>query len=222
LLALSQAAAETHVLTSVVRSDARSGRLVRSLMVASRPVPEQVIAPRVIGATLPRNPRTEPVNLNEAVERVAAETQLSAWLIHSVIQVESNYNPLAVSPKGALGLMQLVPSTARRFGVSNVFNPVENLQGGARYLRYLLELFHNNYPLALAAYNAGEGAVARYGGVPPYAETQSYIFRVQKRLEAGKKADDAQKAKVGPAEEPAYKPIHRVIGQDGKEYFMSR
>src|SRR6266852_4513315 len=95
-----------------------------------------------------------------AVARIAAQNQLSPLLIHSVIAVESNYNPYAISTKGAQGLMQLIPATARRFGVSNVFNPVENIQGGARYLRYLLDLYANNYPLALAAYNAGEGAVA--------------------------------------------------------------
>jgi len=86
--------------------------------------------------------------------------------------VESNYNPYAVSPKGALGIMQLIPATARRFGVLDVFDPVDNIEGGARYLKYLLELFNGDYPLALAAYNAGENAVTRYGAVPPYPETR--------------------------------------------------
>ena len=78
--------------------------------------------------------------------------------------MESNYNPHAISSKGALGLMQLIPETARRFGVGDVFNPVENIQGGAKYLRYLLDLYNGNYGLALAAYNAGEGAVRSIAG----------------------------------------------------------
>ena len=114
------------------------------------------------------------------VERIAAEQSVPPELLHSVIQVESNYNPGAVSPKGAQGLMQLMPETARRFGVPNSFDPVENIQGGAKYLKYLLELYKGDYPSALAAYNAGEKAVAKYGGIPPYAETQNYVAQVQR------------------------------------------
>ena len=126
--------------------------------------------------------------------RIAAEHSLSPQLIHSVIKVESNYNPHAISNKGALGLMQLIPATARRFGVTDVFNPVQNIQGGAKYLRYLLDLYHNNFPLALAAYNAGEAAVARYGGVPPFAETRNYLILVGRRLAEAKKAEAANAA----------------------------
>jgi len=177
-------------ITSVVRADSRSGRLVRATIVGSHTVSPRVIAPVVVEPYVPEDPQPSgkafsgPVrNIDDAVDRIAAQHQLPAQLIHSVIKVESNYNPNAVSSAGALGLMQLIPSTARRFGVGNVFNPVENIQGGARYLRYLLDLYKGNYPLALAAYNAGEGAVARYGGVPPYRETQNYLVSVRKRLE---------------------------------------
>jgi soluble lytic murein transglycosylase-like protein len=79
-------------------------------------------------------------------------------------------------------MMQLIPETARRFGVKNVFNPVENIQGGAKYLRYLLDLFEGSYPLALAAYNAGEGAVTKFGGIPPFKETQNYVTRILRIL----------------------------------------
>src|SRR5262249_8310476 len=122
--------------TSVVRPDNRSGKLVRSMVLTSRPVAEKrvdpaVIQPRVVTGAFPSAPeaRPLPVGIPEAVERIAAENSLPAELIHSVIRVESNYDPYAVSNKGALGIMQLIPETARRFGVKSVFNPVENIQG---------------------------------------------------------------------------------------------
>ena len=151
-------------LTSVVRADRRTGKLVRVIQAAGR-----AQSPSALFST--------------TVERIAAEQAVPAELIHSVIKAESDYNPFAVSPKGALGMMQLVPETARRFGVSNTFDAVENIQGGARYLKYLLEVYKGNYPLVLAAYNAGEGAVARHGGVPPYPETRNYVKGVGKNLE---------------------------------------
>src|SRR5581483_12304992 len=97
--------------------------------------------------------------------------------VDSVVQVESNYNPFAVSNKGALGLMQLMPATARRFGVENPFDPRQNIQGGVRYLKFLQDTFRDDR-LAIAAYNAGEKAVTKYKGVPPYPETVSYVAKV--------------------------------------------
>lgn len=100
-------------------------------------------------------------------------------LLHAVITAESAYNPNAVSHAGAAGLMQLMPGTASRFGVNNRMDPQQNVNGGARYLRKLLGMFDNNLPLAIAAYNAGEGAVMKHGNqVPPYRETQGYVRRV--------------------------------------------
>ncbi|BAP55574.1 murein transglycosylase [Thioploca ingrica] len=113
------------------------------------------------------------------VAEAASYTQLEPALLHAVIQTESAYNPQAVSPKGAVGLMQLMPATAKRFGVSDRTDATSNIYGGARYLRYLLGLFNNNLNLALAGYNAGENAVIRYGNqIPPYQETKSYVRRV--------------------------------------------
>jgi len=110
---------------------------------------------------------------------VAREHGLDAALLHAVITVESGYNARALSPKGAAGLMQLMPDTAERYAVRNVWDPRENLRGGARYLRDLIALFGSDLPLALAAYNAGEGAVQQAGNkMPPYAETRSYVPRV--------------------------------------------
>lgn len=115
----------------------------------------------------------------EAIVRDAAERhQVDVALVKAVIRAESDFVPDAVSPKGALGLMQLMPSTARRHGVIRVFDPRENVDGGVRHLRYLLDRFSGNLRLALAAYNAGEAAVERHGGIPPYPETWEYVARV--------------------------------------------
>lgn len=113
------------------------------------------------------------------IERAARAAGVDASLLHAVIRAESAYNPRAVSPKGAAGLMQLMPATARRYGVADRFDPDQNVLGGALYLRDLLARFDGQLELALAAYNAGEGAVQKYGGrIPPYAETQRYVPQV--------------------------------------------
>jgi soluble lytic murein transglycosylase-like protein len=106
-------------------------------------------------------------------------TKLEPALIHAVISAESGYNPLARSRKGAAGLMQLMPDTAKRYGVKNRLDPAQNIHGGARYLRDLVRLFNNDVQLAVAAYNAGENAVVRHGNrIPPYSETMTYVPRV--------------------------------------------
>jgi soluble lytic murein transglycosylase-like protein len=115
----------------------------------------------------------------EAISQVAREQGIEPALLHAVITVESGYNPRARSRKGARGLMQLIPATAKRFGVADVWNPLENIRGGARYLRELMGLFNDDMQLAVAAYNAGEGAVMRSGNaIPPYPETRRYVPRV--------------------------------------------
>jgi soluble lytic murein transglycosylase-like protein len=105
----------------------------------------------------------------------ARENSLDPKLVKSVVLIESAFNPAAVSRKGARGLMQLMPETAVRYGVRDILDPTENLAGGARHLAYLLALYGGDLPRALAAYNAGEAAVARYGGVPPFDETRVYV-----------------------------------------------
>jgi soluble lytic murein transglycosylase-like protein len=116
------------------------------------------------------------------IEAAAIETNVDAALIRAVISVESGYNPMARSPKGAMGLMQLMPDTARKYGVTNLRDPAQNIQGGARYLHALMEMFGNDLKLVLAAYNAGEEAVMKYGRrVPPFAETAAYVPKVLSR-----------------------------------------
>jgi len=112
------------------------------------------------------------------VNRAATDYQVDQALVRAMIHAESAFNPQAVSAKGAQGLMQLMPATAQRFGVNNVFDPGENITGGVRYMSELLKTFKSDLRLALAAYNAGENAVLRYGGIPPYPETRNYVSKV--------------------------------------------
>jgi len=136
------------------------------------------------------------------VEKSARAHNVDPLLVQSVIQVESNYNHYAVSPKGAEGLMQLMPGTARMLGVTNAFDPAENIEAGVKYLRYLQSVYRDDR-LALAAYNAGPKAVDRYKGAPPYAETQDYVNQVGRRYQTAKQMEaariEAEKAAAQPA-----------------------
>ena len=128
--------------------------------------------------------------LSPLIKRAASESRLRPALIHAVVRAESAYRHDAVSSKGAVGLMQLMPATAERYGVKNRTDPAQNLRGGSEYLRDLLQMFDNDLQLALAAYNAGENAVIRYGNrIPPYAETQGYVRKVIRFYNAMKSAD---------------------------------
>lgn len=120
----------------------------------------------------------KPSSYDAVIRNTAHEVSLDPMLIKSVMHAESAFNPNAVSRKGASGLMQLMPDTARRYGVSSIFDPEQNILGGARYLSYLLERFDGDLELTLAGYNAGEKAVDETGGVPPYAETRHYVKKV--------------------------------------------
>jgi soluble lytic murein transglycosylase-like protein len=122
--------------------------------------------------------------ISSIVSEIAHDVDVPAHLLHAVIAVESGYDALAVSPKGAQGLMQLMPETAQRFGVADPFDPRDNVRGGALYLKWLLDLFGGDLQLAVAGYNAGENAVIRAGyRIPPYAETQRFVPRVMARLQ---------------------------------------
>lgn len=133
---------------------------------------------------------TASVSYLDIIRRHANFYQLEEALVKAVIKVESDYQPRVVSKKGAQGLMQLIPETARALNVSNPFDPYENIRGGTEYLRKMLDLFNNDLELALAAYNSGPSTVKRFGGVPPYDETQNYVKKVKRYLQQYRKAGD--------------------------------
>jgi Transglycosylase SLT domain len=207
--------------TLVVKSDSHSGRLVRSVAIDARPMHSVEPDPPVSVAAEPEPPAT---SLIEMIDRIAANNEVEALLVHSVIKAESNYNPLAISPKGAQGMMQLIPSTARRFGVANSFNAQQNIEGGVKYLKFLMDLFHSDYVKVIAAYNAGEAAVAKYGGIPPYAETRNYVNQVGRNLVNARKAAEHKTASI-PAADTNAETIHTiqsVIAADGRIYYKSQ
>jgi hypothetical protein len=126
-----------------------------------------------------RLPRLDPGVLEEVIGEAAAIYGVSPDLVKAVIQTESQYNPVAVSPVGALGLMQLMPVTAAYLGVADPFDPRQNIHGGVKYLSILLDRFNGNVALALAGYNAGPSAVARHKGIPPFRETRGYVQKIR-------------------------------------------
>ena len=141
---------------------------------------------------LKENPNSDSLNRSylDIIRHHAHLFQLEEALVKAVIKVESDYHPQTVSKKGAQGLMQLIPETAKDLNVQNPFDPFENIRGGTEYLRKMLDMFNNNLELALAAYNSGPSTVKRYGGIPPYDETQNYVKRVKHFLDYYRKAGD--------------------------------
>jgi hypothetical protein len=159
--------------------------------------------------------RTDP-DYHGIVEEKATKYKIDPSLIKAVIKTESNWNNRAVSRKGAMGLMQLMPFTASEMAVHNPFNPEENIEGGTRYLRYLLERFNGDLTLALAAYNAGPEAVERFRSVPPITETRQYVSKVLS-LYNGRRIHPVDK----PKEEKKPEPIYKIILEDGTVLFTN-
>ena len=218
---------------SVVRADKRSGRLVRKVVVVApapaaggvdgaageaRPMSDE--APSAAGEA---RPAPGPRALRKLADEAAGRHGIDPLLVDSVIRVESNYNPLAVSPKGAEGLMQLIPSTARRFGVTNSFDVRENIEAGVTYLKYLLDMFGDDR-LAVAAYNAGESAVMRYGDVPPYRETMNYVSRVGRALGTARQQTPAPPASTAapPPDEAGARPVEAYMDSQGRVFMRTR
>jgi soluble lytic murein transglycosylase-like protein len=155
-----------------------------------------VFAPPSVLAGRPAARSSASQNLNEVVSSASNQYHLDPDLVTSVIRAESGFNPHAVSPKGAQGLMQLMPKTASQLGVPNAFDPQSNVQGGTRYLRELLERYNFDLVKALAAYNAGPQRVEQYRGVPPYYETRAYVARIVKDFNRKKVAEQNQVKKT--------------------------
>jgi soluble lytic murein transglycosylase-like protein len=187
--------------TIVVRADPATGRLVRKV-ISNRPA-----APRS--------------DIAKLVDQASRAHSVDPLLVHSMIRVESNYNPNAVSPKGAEGLMQLTPSTARMLGVSDSFDPGQNIEGGVKYLKYLQGVYKDDR-LALAAYNAGPGAVEKYKAIPPYPETQNYVNQVGREYSVARQAAAANPPEPVVNSEPPQDPeekhpkLEQFVDQDGR------
>ena len=220
---------------TVVKADPRSGKLIRTTVAvkpkAVPPVSVKAAEPVVAEAAKPVQ------SVGEIIEKTAREYDVDPLLVHAVIQVESAYNVNAVSAMGAEGLMQLIPATARRFGVRNSFNASENIRGGVRYLKFLSQLFNNDLRLTLAAYNAGEGAVAKYNWIPPFPETQNYVYQVAKRYGQARRATAAAVAtsgtptvvasretkEIAPVEKgPEYAPIEHYVDAEGRLHMRTK
>ncbi|HYE66056.1 MAG TPA: lytic transglycosylase domain-containing protein [Pyrinomonadaceae bacterium] len=162
-----------------------------------RELPDADTGPEAVHARRERGWSTGSAKIDHLIRQNGARYGVDPYLIFCVMEQESHFSTRALSPKGARGLMQLMPGTAARFGVRRPFDPAENIMGGTRYLKQLLKVFGGRVDLVLASYNAGEGAVARYGGrVPPYRETRNYVKRISARYRKGQAPGTAPSASV--------------------------
>jgi soluble lytic murein transglycosylase-like protein len=138
--------------------------------------------PTMLGISIGNRKHVDKMQIQNLISQVAREQNIDSNLLRAVVEAESDFNPFEVSNKGARGLMQLMPDTARELGVANPLDPYQNLTGGAKYLNQMLKRYQGNTELALAAYNAGPGNVDRAGGVPNFAETKNYVNKILRRI----------------------------------------
>jgi Transglycosylase SLT domain len=193
------------VLTSDIERFEEDSTPVEPAPPPAAPPPAAPLSPGAAAAFAPSPPPPARQSMNDLINSISARQHLDPDLINSVIHAESGFNPRAVSPKGAQGLMQLMPKTSTKLGVANAFDPQANVDGGTRYLRELLERYDFDLVKALAAYNAGPERVEQYRGVPPYYETRTYVARIvrdfnQKKLAQKAKTPDSASHKTGPAQ----------------------
>ena len=205
------------------------GHLIRVRRpIRSADTPFQPARPKIrtsITAAAPNVPYKPTIDetIQQVVDEAANRYNVDPLLVKSVIRAESGFNPFAVSPKGAQGLMQLIPATAHRFGVDNPFDVKKNVEGGVKYLSYLQGLFPGNPNLAIAAYNAGEGAVFRYNSIPPYPETIAYVERVHQHYSSQRRAQLPPElaAAAAPQEESVHH-IQQFFDSEGRLYLVTR
>ena len=201
---------------------ARNGRLVRTVV-----VPVNVIKPRVVTPSTPGSDSsaiTTLAALDALIQEASTREGVDPLLVHAIIHTESAYNPYAISYKGAEGLMQLIPGTARLMGVRNSFDIRQNVEGGVKYLKQMLDRF-DDLRFAIAAYNAGPEAVARYNGIPPYAETIGYVYRVGKRYGELRRLHPPKTAIVAETQtqpQPEFRPVESYIDDQGRLNLRTR
>jgi hypothetical protein len=206
--------------TSEVRADRRTGRLVRRVVVTGHPVVPRVIVPVTPSQGFGRSERTS--DIHTIVNDVSSEHGVDPLLVHAIIKQESAYNPYALSPKGAQGLMQLIPSTAQSYGVTNVYDQRQNVEGGVKFLKHLMSRFED-MRLVLAAYNAGENAVVQYRGIPPYEETQEYVYRVGRNYGQLRRASRTGGAAAPPVDaELEHRPLETFVDEEGRVHLRTR
>jgi hypothetical protein len=196
-------------------TDAPFGKKTQKVLTEKSPV-------EPVSKIKPVNNPSSKADYSSYIQKSARKYEIEPALIHAVIKTESNGNHRAISKKGAMGLMQLMPSTASDMNVGNPFNPEENIEGGTRYLRYLIEKFNGNLTLAVAAYNSGPKTVERYGNVPPISETRQYVDRVFS-LYNGKRTYAVSGQGAG-YQEPYHEPppqIFKVVLDDGTILFTN-
>ncbi|MFB3905499.1 MAG: lytic transglycosylase domain-containing protein [Acidobacteriota bacterium] len=205
---------------SIQRYVDESGRVVFTNLGTDRSATAPALNPLLQAAAQAASSPASPEELYASlIEDAAGRYKISPDLVKAMIRVESNFNPDAVSNKGCKGLMQLLPDTAKRFGVKDVFDPTQNVEGGVKYLRFLLDYFKNDLSLALAGYNAGENAVTRYKGIPPYRETRDYVKKVTALYQPP--ADGLAGEDVAVAAPPVNRKIYRVVQADGRILFTN-
>lgn len=211
----------------VVAADRATGKLGRRSVVVERPLPSAAVA----GGVKKAEPKP-PAYVERLLRDAAARNDVDPALVGSVIRHESAFNLFARSPKGAMGLMQLMPGTAKQYGADNPYDPRQNVEAGVKYLKHLQEMFDGDLSLTLAAYNAGEGAVAKYGKqVPPYRETVDYVAKVSSSYQQATKVKpaikpEAEVAKVAAVEnsEPVAekpRPVQLVIDAQGRLFLRT-
>jgi soluble lytic murein transglycosylase-like protein len=209
-----------------IQAFVNKGKVVFTNLVENPPVVEVVPAVE-ISASTPTSRGEIPPSLNSLVNAISKTHGVDPALVKAVMKTESGYNRFAVSPKGAMGLMQLIPGTGKRFGVRDFFDPQQNIEGGVRYLKFLIEKFEGNLDLSIAAYNAGENLVERLGRIPAIPETRDYVRKVRSNYQSRPTLVAANSVMLANVNDIAAAPVEqtpaifRTVDQRGVVHFSN-